>query len=180
MRGIDQLETADIDVMLGRCLFYLCQWSDKCRLDDAGFGSIGDATQRAFVAGMHNDGRRGRDRLGCCNETIVFRAGFDFARFDGCNAHSQLSDQLANAYEAFARDLPARPNNSGTRSSRLPDSPDISALAVSTPQCLQTALVNNSPRHSDIEQTANDAFPETAAADLRLDFGDTRIQTLAM
>ena len=167
-----------------------------------------------------------------------FGAWFGFARVHGCNSHIQLSDQLANAYDAFARDSPARPNNCVTRSSRFAVSPDISALADSTPrmasrparrssspggsslgmaarlasgssnsmkncsrticlelrkrktracvvrasppQCLQAALVNHSPRHPDIEQTANDAFPETAAADLRFQFGDARLQTLAV
>ena len=37
--------------------------------------------------------------------------GLCFARFDGCNAHIQLSDQRTDAYDAFARDFPARPNN---------------------------------------------------------------------
>ena len=187
---------------------------------------------------MHDDGRRRRDRFRCGDETIVFRAGLGFARFRGCNAHIQLSDQLAKAYDAFACDFPARPNNWVTRSNRLAASPDISALADSTladgiqagttlvftrrkqfgdgsetrfrleqqheellahdrlelrerearacvvragpPQCLQAALVDHSARHSDIEQTANDAFPETAAADLRFQLGDARLQPLAV
>src|SRR4029077_3763947 len=132
VRGVDQLKCADLDAVLGRNRPDLRRWSDKYGLDDACLGGIDRAAQRAFIAWMHDDGRRRRNRFGCCNETIVFRTGLGFARFDGCNAHIQLSDQLATAYDAFARDLPARPNNSVTRSSRLPASPDTSALADST------------------------------------------------
>src|SRR5215207_8375044 len=53
-------------------------------------------------------------------------------------------------------------------------------VGASPPQCLQAPLVDHPPRTSDIEQAANDAFPETAAADLRLELGDARLQTLAV
>ena len=61
--GIDQLEAANIDVVLERGRLDLSQWSDKRRLDDAGFGGVGNAAQRAFVAGVHDDGRRRGDRF---------------------------------------------------------------------------------------------------------------------
>ena len=54
------------------------------------------------------------------------------------------------------------------------------SLRASPPQCLEAALIDHSPRHADIEQAANDAFPETAAADLRFELGDARLQTLAV
>src|SRR6478736_9876287 len=82
---------------------------------------------------MHNDGRRRGDYLRRCNETVVFGAGFGFAGFRRCNAHAYLPSPHM-AYDAFACGSAVSPNNRVTRSNRLAVSPDISALAESTPR----------------------------------------------
>ena len=62
-----------------------------------------------------------------CDETIVFRAGFGFARLQGCNAHVQLPI-YSEVYDAFACGSAVKPNSWVTRSNRLAVSPEISSL----------------------------------------------------
>ena len=74
VRHVDDLEAADVQVVLARHGRDLCRRSDKDRNDDARFGRLDGAAQRGLVTGVHDNRRRWR-HLFCQRDQAVIFAG---------------------------------------------------------------------------------------------------------
>ena len=75
MRRVDDLEAADLETVLAGDGGNLRARADEDRNDDAGLRRLDRAAQRSLVAGMHDDGGRGRHLLRPRDEPVVFRVG---------------------------------------------------------------------------------------------------------
>ena len=84
VRGIDDLIACDVQALFGGGVPDLGRGPHEDRLDDAGLGGVNRASQRTFVAGMHDQGRHRRHFLCGRDQAIVFRPRRRPARF-GCH-----------------------------------------------------------------------------------------------
>ena len=101
MRHVDDLEAADIQTVLARRLEIFARRPDQDRHDDAGVGRFERPPQRCFVAGMDDDGGRGRHLFGAGDEPFVFRGRRRAERAD-CRKRSDLTVAVAKHVHSFA------------------------------------------------------------------------------